>query len=159
MINIIAACSKNRVIGKDNKLIWHIPDDLKRFKELTLNSPVMMGRKTFESIGRPLPKRQNIVLTKDRNWNHPGCLAYSDWRDVLPIFENQNLWVIGGSQIYEQLMPYADRIELTLIDREFEGDSLFPEIDPKKWKLISEETRKSPEFDYSFLTYERSNSW
>lgn len=153
MINIIAACSKNRVIGKDNKLIWHIPDDLKRFKELTSGCPVLMGRKTFESIGRPLPNRKNIVLSKNKNWEHSGCLVYSDWRDVLPIFEKQTIWVIGGSQIYEQLMPYANKIELTYIEHDFEGDSYFPEIDTKRWHLSNVLSQSYKDLNYKYMTY------
>jgi dihydrofolate reductase len=86
MITLIAACSKNRVIGKDNQLIWKVPGDLKRFKELTTSHPILMGRKTFESIGKPLPNRTNIVITRDKNWKHEGCLVYNNFEDVLSIF-------------------------------------------------------------------------
>jgi dihydrofolate reductase len=153
-IILIAACSLNRVIGKDNQLIWHIPEDLKRFKSLTSGNPILMGRKTFESIGKPLPNRTNIVLTKDTNWKHDGCLVYSDWRQVLPIFEKQKIYVIGGAEIYKQLIPIASKIELTLINKVFEGDAYFPNISDK-WKLTNMEPHSTDDFTYEFRTYER----
>jgi dihydrofolate reductase len=154
-IILIAACSSNRVIGKDNQLIWHIPGDLKRFKSLTSGNPILMGRKTFESIGKPLPNRTNIVLTKDPNWKHEGCLVYSDWRQVLPLFENQRLYVIGGGEIYKQLLPYASEIELTIINKEFEGDAYFPEINENNWILTNCTEQSCDEFTYEYRTYFR----
>jgi dihydrofolate reductase len=154
MITLIAACSKNRVIGKDNKLIWHVPGDLKRFKELTSGHTILMGRKTFESIGKPLPNRRNVILTRDRNFTAEGCLVYSDLKEVLELFGN-DLFIIGGEQIYRQTIGYADYIDLTLIHKEYEGDAYFPEIPhwfsevkSKRQNLVCEE------FKYSFVTYE-----
>ena len=155
MITLIAACSSNRIIGNNNTLIWHVPGDLQRFKSITSGNPVLMGRKTFESIGRPLPKRTNIVLTKDKNWKHDGCLIYSDWREALPIFESQNLFVIGGGEIYRQLLHHADKIELTWIDKEFEGDTYFPEIDENQWKMTECSKQSCDEFNYEYRTYTR----
>jgi len=152
MITLIAACSKNRVIGKDNQLIWKVPGDLKRFKELTTGHPVLMGRKTFESIGRPLPNRTNIVITRDKNWKNEGCLVYNNWEEVLPIFEKENLFIIGGGEIYKTMIELADKIELTLIDKEFEGDTYFPEI-KGEWKEEKRETLNCPEFTYHYITY------
>ena len=152
MITLIAACSSNRVIGKDNTLIWNVPGDLKRFKELTYGNPILMGRKTFESIGRPLPNRTNIVLTRDRNWKHDGCLVYHHIDEVIPMFRNQNLFVIGGGEIYSQLLPYAQKIELTLIDKHFDGDSYFPELD-ERWIPLEEETKSSNDITYHYVTY------
>ena len=154
MITLIAACSKNRVIGKDNQLIWKVPGDLKRFKELTTSHPILMGRKTFESIGKPLPNRTNIVITRDKNWKHEGCLVYNNFEDVLSIFEKQNLFIIGGGEIYKMLINLSDRIELTLIDKDFEGDTYFPEID-SHWTVENIESQSCPEFDYSYITYIR----
>jgi dihydrofolate reductase len=154
MITLIAACSKNRVIGKDNQLIWKVPGDLKRFKELTTGHPILMGRKTFESIGRPLPNRTNIVITRDKNWKQEGCLVYNNFEDVLSIFEKENLFVIGGGEIYKMLINLADKIELTLIDKDFEGDAYFPEID-SNWTVEKVESQSCPEFDYSYITYIR----
>jgi dihydrofolate reductase len=127
MITLIAACSKNKVIGKENTLIWKVPGDLKRFKELTTGHNVLMGRKNFESIGRPLPNRRNIILTRDKDFKADGCLVYSDLKEVLELFGN-DLFIIGGEQIYKQTIGYVDYIELTLIHKEFEGDAYFPEI-------------------------------
>jgi dihydrofolate reductase len=152
MITLIAACSKNRVIGKDNQLIWKVPGDLKRFKELTTGHPVLMGRKTFESIGRPLPNRTNIVITRDKNWKNEGCLVYNNWEEVLPIFEKENLFIIGGGEIYKTMIELADKIELTLIDKEFEGDTYFPEI-KGEWKEEKRETLNCLEFTYHYITY------
>jgi dihydrofolate reductase len=155
MITIIAALSKNHVIGKDNQLIWKVPGDLKRFKELTTGNPILMGRKTYESIGKPLPNRTNIILSKNENLKIDGCLVYSDWRHVLPIFENQHLYVIGGEEIYRQLLPVTDRLELTIIDKEFEGDAYFPLINQDRWKGVSIEEKTCDEFNYRYVTYER----
>ena len=123
MITLIAACSSNRVIGKDNTLIWNVPGDLKRFKELTYGNPILMGRKTFDSIGRPLPKRTNIVVTRDNNWSREGVFVYNDINEAISEYKNTNLFVIGGGEIYSSLIDIADKIELTLIDKEFDGDS------------------------------------
>jgi len=154
MITLIAACSKNRVIGKDNQLICKVPGDLKRFKELTTGHPILMGRKTFESIGRPLPNRTNIVITRDKNWKQEGCLVYNNFEDVLYIFEKENLFIIGGGEIYKSLINLADKIELTLIDKDFDGDAYFPEID-SNWTVEKVESQSCPEFNYSYITYIR----
>jgi dihydrofolate reductase len=154
MITLIAACSKNRVIGKDNQLIWKVPGDLKRFKELTTGHPILMGRKTFESIGRPLPNRTNIVITRDKKWKQEGCLVYNNFEDVLSLFEKENLFIIGGGEIYKSLINLADKIELTLIDKDFDGDAYFPEID-SNWTVEKVESQSCPEFNYSYITYIR----
>jgi dihydrofolate reductase len=154
MITLIAACSKNRVIGKDNTLIWNVPGDLKRFKNLTSGHVVIMGRKTFESIGRPLPNRTNVVISRDTNLKIDGCIIYNDYREVLTIFENQEIFVIGGGEIYQQLLPYVDKIELTLIDKEFEGDTYFPELNTS-WVEENRESLTCSEFDYHYITYKR----
>lgn len=153
MITLIAACSSNRVIGKDNTLIWRLPEDLKRFKRLTNGNPILMGRKTFESIGKALPNRTNIILTRDTNFKADGCLIYNRLEDVIALYSS-NLWVIGGSEIYTQLLPLADCIELTYINKEYDGDSYFPEL-PSIWKVDAQEDFKGEEFDYSFITYKR----
>jgi dihydrofolate reductase len=159
MITLIAACSKNKVIGKDNTLIWNIPGDLKRFKELTTGHTVLMGRKTFESIGKPLPNRRNVILTRDKDFKAEGCLVYSDLREVLELFGN-DLFIIGGEQIYKQTIGYADYIELTLIHKEFEGDSYFPEI-PKYFHEIKgkRQNLECEDFKWSYITYEHTKHW
>ncbi len=153
MITIIAACSKNRVIGKDNSLIWRLPEDLKRFKSLTTGRNVLMGRKTFESIGKPLPNRTNIVVTRDKSYKKEGILVYNSYTEVLPIF--RDIVVIGGGEIYQQMIQFADIIELTLIDKEFDGDTLFPIIDMNQWGEVNRESNNNGEFDYHFITYKR----
>lgn len=158
MITLIAACSSNRIIGNDNQLIWNVPGDLKRFKDITSGHPILMGRKTFESIGKPLPKRTNIIITRDKSYKQDGCHVYNSFEEVLPIYETQNLFVIGGGEIYQQLLKHADRIELTLIDKEFEGDAKFPEIDDKLWDIDKQEDCSCDEFNYHYITYVRRNS-
>ncbi len=157
MITLIAACSKNRVIGKDNQLIWKVPGDLKRFKDLTMGNPILMGRKTFESIGKPLPGRTNIIITRDKSFNVDGCLVYNNLDQAISLFAAQNLWVIGGGEIYKQLISRADVIELTLIDKEFEGDSYFPEIDYNYWCIVNKISMTCPDFDYEYLTLKKNS--
>lgn len=154
MITLIAACSENRVIGADGSLIWHIPEDLKRFKKLTLGNPIIMGRKTFESIGKALPGRTNIILTRDKNFKADGCLVYNKMSDVLEIFEKNNIFVIGGGEIYKQFLDKADRIELTLIHRNFEGDTYFPEIG-NNWQIVDLQNSKFEDIDIDYITYEK----
>lgn len=150
MITLIAACSNNRVIGSNNTLPWRLPEDLKRFKSLTIGKNVLMGRKTYESIGKPLPNRTNIILTRDTSFKTNGVLVYNNLEQVLPIF--RDIVVIGGGEIYKQCINKADVIELTLIDKEFEGDAFFPDID-SSWKESKRETYTNDEFIYHFITY------
>ena len=153
MITLIAACSKNRVIGKDGKLPWSLSEDLKRFKAMTLGNKILMGRKTFESIGsKPLPKRTNIVLTRDKDFKSDGVLVYNNIEEVLPIFKD--IIVVGGSEIYKRFIKLADQIELTLIEKDFEGDSFFPDIDDKYFYESKRETH-SMDFEYHYITYKR----
>jgi len=155
MITLIAACSNNRVIGKDNQLIWHVPGDLKRFKELTSGHNVLMGRKTFESIGKPLPNRRNIIITRDRNFHQEGCFVYNSLEEALEIYRTTDLFVIGGAEIYKQTLGYADAIELTLIDKDFEGDAYFPEIPDEYFNIENKVDLSCPEFDYSYITFKK----
>ena len=153
MITLIAACSKNRVIGKDNKLIWHLPEDLKRFKDLTLGNPIVMGRKTYESIGKSLPGRLNIILTKNRDFKADNCLIYNNIYDMLEIYQQSNLFVIGGGEIYNMFLPYAKKIELTLIEKSFDGDAFFPELG-SDWIESNVEINSNGEFEYKYITYQ-----
>ena len=153
MITLIAACSKNRVIGKDNKLLWYLPEDLKRFKNLTLGNPVVMGRKTYESIGKALPGRLNIILTKNKDFKADNCLLYNNIYDMLEIYEQSNLFVIGGGEIYNMFLPYAKKVELTFIDKEFEGDTFFPKLG-NEWIESNIETNSNGEFEYKYITYQ-----
>lgn len=151
-IKIIAAMSKNRVIGDSNTLIWHLPEDLKRFRTLTTGNTIVMGRKTYESIGKPLPNRRSIIITRDPDYKAEGCEVANSLEDAL-LLSNRDCFIIGGGEIYRQAMDIADRIYLTLIDKEFEGDTSFPEI--KDWLEISREDFIAEDFGYSFIEYER----
>lgn len=144
--------SKNRVIGHSNALIWHLPEDLKRFRLLTTDNTIVMGRKTYESIGRPLPNRRSIIITRDTDYKVEGCEVVNSLEEAL-LLSNSDCFIIGGGEIYRQAIDIADRIYLTLIDKEFEGDTSFPEI--KDWVEISCEDFVNDDFEYSFIQYER----
>lgn len=156
MIKIIVAMSKNRVIGSNNQLIWKLSSDLKRFKELTTDNPVIMGRKTYESIGRPLPNRRNIIITRNTDYSVDGCEIVSSLEEAL-LLTNNNCFIIGGGEIYKQSLEFADKIYLTLVNKEFEGDTSFPELG-QEWAKISRkdfDADDKNEYDYSFIEYER----
>jgi len=158
MIRIIVAISKNRVIGNDNSLIWNIPEDLKHFKKLTINNTIVMGRKTYESIGRPLPNRRNIVISRQPDYYLDDCEVVSSLEEALLLCAN-DCFIIGGGEIYKQTISIADKIYLTLIDEFFEGDTYFPEIGDEWTEVIRED--KYPDekniYKYSFIEYERYN--
>jgi dihydrofolate reductase len=156
MIKVIVAISKNRVIGDSNKLIWHIPADLKRFKEVTTGHPIVMGRKTYESIGRPLPNRRNIIITRDNDFQTKGCEVVNSIEEAL-LLTNNNCFIIGGGEIYKQTIHLAEQIYMTQVDEEFEGDTNFPELD-KSWYVSKREDFQKDEknpYNYSFIFYER----
>lgn len=157
-ISIIVAMSKNRVIGVKNSLPWHISEDLKRFKRLTTGYPIIMGRKTFESIGKPLPERRNIVVSRNQNLKVQDVEVVKSIEDALKICSSENLiFIIGGEQIYNLAMPYANNIHLTEVNKEVEGDAFFPEFDKKEWKEIARENSKDfIDTSYSFVEYRRS---
>lgn len=152
MIKIIVAMSKNRVIGDSNTLIWHLPEDLKRFRQLTTGNTIVMGRKTYESIGKPLPNRRSIIITRDSDYSAEGCEVVNSLEEAL-LLSNSDCFIIGGGEIYRQAIDIADRIYLTLINKEFEGDTSFPEL--KDWVEISYEDFSNDDFEYSFIQYER----
>ena len=156
MIAIIAAVAKNNVIGIKNRLPWNLPEDLKRFKELTAGKTVMMGSKTFESIvsmlGKPLPNRTNVVLAREANYKVPeGVILQTSIPDALRNYGSSDIFVIGGGEIYRQTIDLADTLYITHIDKEVEGDTHFPIIDPKKWHQVSND----PNDGYSFAVYKR----
>ena len=156
MIKIIVAISKNRVIGDSNKLIWHLPADLKRFKEVTGGHPIVMGRKTYESIGRPLPNRRNIIITRDENYEVDGCEVVNSIEEAL-LLTNSDCFIIGGGEIYKQTLHIADQIYLTQVDEDFDGDTTFPEL-PPSWYVSNKEDFESDEknpYKYSFILYEK----
>lgn len=154
---LIAAMAENGVIGKDNDLIWHLPDDLKRFKQLTKGHHVIMGRKTYESMNAPLPHRTNIVVTNQKHFKADGCIIVSSLEEALYKAEGDaQPFIIGGGEIYRQAMEIAQTIELTLVHSNFEGDTYFPPIDEKQWKLVSKEGHPADEkhkYSFDFLTY------
>jgi len=162
-ISIIAAAARNNVIGRDNQLPWQLPDDLRYFKQVTLGKPVVMGRKTFESIGRLLPGRLNIVISRQPDWQAEGVLVASGLEVALQLAERQapetadELMVIGGAEIYKQALPLASRIYLTRVHEEFEGDAFFPDIDERSWMLVSQTPGLSEGgLFYEFQVFERS---
>ena len=159
MISIIVAVAKNGVIGDKNSLLWHLREDMIHFRTTTSGHPVVMGRKTYDSIGRPLPKRTNVVITRDTNLTIEGCTVVHSLDEAVAMFDkSEEVFIIGGAQIYKQALPIADRIYLTVIDKEYEGDTSFPEIDYSAWNEISrEEYPRGEEFEhpFAFITLER----
>jgi len=151
--------ARNRVIGRNNALPWHLPADLIRFKSLTMGHAVILGRKTFDAIGKPLPGRRWIVLTRDRGWRHPGVdLAHDLDQALLGVAGDAEVFVAGGAEVYAQALARADRIYLTVIHAEIEGDARFPELEPTEWTLVEDQRHEADErhaFPYSFRRYER----
>lgn len=161
MLSLIVAKAKNNVIGKDNQLIWHLPEDLKRFKRLTTGHTIIMGRKTFESLGRVLPNRHHVILCNDANMeiNNENVEILEDISLLDKyIKDEEEHFVIGGATMYRLLMPYCKKMYITEINQEFDGDVSFPEINMSEWKVTEREKglkdEKNP-FDYEYVTYER----
>lgn len=152
-ISIIAAIGKNRELGKNNKLLWNIPDDLKRFRKLTTGHAIIMGRKTYESIGKPLPNRQNIIITRDKNFTAPGCTVTASLEEALNTArqnEKEEIFIIGGGQIYAQAIDLTNKLYLTYIDATFEADTYFPEY--KRFKKIEKQEKgKTEKYTYTFI--------
>lgn len=160
VIALIAALARNRAIGLDNRMPWHLPDDLKRFRQLTTGHRVIMGRKTFDSIGRPLPGRTNIIISRSNTFNPPGCTVVHSVDEALDRTDPEGTFsfVIGGAEIYRQAIDRASRMFLTEIDAEFKGDTFFPAIDKQDWNEIRRECRSSDGIHsilYDFVEYER----
>ncbi len=158
-ISIIAAIGKNRELGKNNRLLWHIPEDLARFKKLTLGHPVIMGRKTFESISKPLPQRTNIIVTRDRKYQKIGCLIANSLEQALELAkqkERQEIFIIGGGQIYAAALKYASRLYLTIVEGKYEADTYFPDYCEFK-KTVFQQTGESGGYRYAFLVLERQS--
>lgn len=160
MITLVVAKNENNVIGEDNQLVWHLPNDLKHFKQITSGHPIIMGRKTFDSVGRPLPNRTNIVITRNKKWTAEGVeVAYSLEEAIEKAYQiDQDIFIIGGGVIFELSMDLADAIELTQIYNHQKGDAFFPEIKVEEWVEVSREDFEKDEkhpFDYSFIRYEK----
>ena len=147
-------------IGADNQLLWHLPKDLKHFKDITSGHPIIMGRKTYESIGKALPNRTNIVISRKKNWFEEGILIVGSIKEAVKFAKkiDENIFIIGGGNIYEQTMEIAEKLEVTLVKAELKADTFFPKIDPKIWKLSEEvfhEKDERNQYDFSFQTYEK----
>ena len=161
MITVIAAIAANNALGKDNDLIWHLPADLKRFKKVTTGHYILMGRNTFESIGRPLPNRTTIIITRNKNYFKEGCLIANSLEQAIEMAKSAaQIFIIGGAQIYKETMAkeMAAQLDITLVHHNFEADVFFPEIDTKRWKEAAREDFKADEkndYDYSFVSYQK----
>ncbi|WP_294333932.1 dihydrofolate reductase [uncultured Chryseobacterium sp.] len=160
MTTIVVAMGEKNEIGFENRLLWHLPRDLKHFKEITSGHPVIMGRKTYESIGKPLPNRTNIVVSRKTDWFEEGILIVGSIKEAVKFAKkiDEEIFIIGGGKIYEQMMDITDRLEVTVVKAELEADTYFPKIDPKVWKKTDEvchEKYEKHEHDFCFQTYER----
>lgn len=160
-ISLIVAMANNRVIGLDNKMPWHLSADLKKFKSITMGSPVLMGRKTYESIGRPLPGRINMIISRNLDYQQEGCLVFNDLNTALETVSQstKEVFIIGGADLYKAILPLANVLYLTLINKDFKGDTFFPEIDFNEWSEVTREDIKddpSVYFSYSFLKLEKA---
>ncbi len=158
-ITIIAAIAENNALGKNNDLIWHLPADLKRFKKTTTGHHIIMGRNTFESIGKPLPNRTTVIITRNPNYKADGCVVVNSLKKALKIAkDDESPFIIGGAQIYEQAILLTDKLDITEVHHSFEADVFFPEIDLTIWKEESRERFTADEknkFDYSFVSYSK----
>lgn len=161
MLSLIVAKAKNNIIGKDNKLIWHLPEDLKHFKEITTGHTIIMGRKTFESLGRVLPNRKHIIFSQNPDFkvNDKNVEVVHSLLQIQDLIEGEEeAFVIGGAMIYNFLMPYVKKMYVTQIDKEFEGDAFFPKINEEEWQVIDTQKGIQDEnnnLDYEFITYKR----
>lgn len=157
MITLIAAAAENNALGKDNQLIWHLPDDFKRFKQITTGHYIIMGRKTFESFPKPLPNRTHVIITRQKDYNIEDCIVVNSIEEAITISSNEeDVFIIGGAEIYNQSIDFADKIELTRVHANFEADAYFPKINPNKWKIEFEEFHTKDEkhnFDFTFQTF------
>jgi dihydrofolate reductase len=157
-ISIVVAISKNRAIGKDNKLLWYLPNDLKHFKTITTGHTVIMGRKTYDSVGKPLPNRRNIIITRQAIMIE-GCEVVNSLEAAIDLCKtDQEVFIVGGAEIYKQAMGITARIYLTIVHKNFEADTFFPEIDLREWREVAREDHQPNEknsLPYSFITYER----
>ena len=159
-ISIIVAISNNNVIGNENKLIWHLPTDLINFKKLTMGHHIIMGRKTFESIGKPLPGRTSIVISKNTNLKIDGCIVVNSIKDAINISKaDDEVFIIGGAEIYKQTLEIADKLYITRIYNDFNGDTYFPDLNIENWNQIKKDDFLPDEknkFNYSFFIYKKS---
>lgn len=155
-ISLIAAASENNVIGNHGNIPWNIPEDLQHFRTITLGKPIVMGRKTYQSIGHPLPKRRNIVITRQKDFKAEGCEVVGSLEDALQVAgkDSEEVFVIGGGEIYREALPKADRVYLTRVHATIEGDAYFPEFHPEHWNEVSRERREGNP-SWTYLVYEK----
>ncbi len=156
-LTLIAAAAENNALGKDNDLVWHLPDDFKRFKQITSGHYIIMGRKTFESFPKPLPNRTHVIITRQKDYKADGCIVVNSLDEAIAACpQGEEVFVIGGGEIYKQSIGRADKIELTRVHTTVEADAFFPSIDNSKFKLVNEEYHpkdEKHEFDYTYKTY------
>lgn len=161
ILSLVVAAATNHAIGKDGKMPWHLPNDLKRFKNITWGMPIIMGRKTFESLGKPLAGRKNIVVTNNPDWKADGAIGVQKIEDAIFVAQAtdaKEIMIIGGGEIYKQFFQKAKRIYMTRVEAEPEADTFFPAINPKEWELVSQKNHEADEknaFNYSFQIWER----
>jgi dihydrofolate reductase len=164
-ISLIVAMGENRVIGGNGHIPWRLPADFKHFKELTMGHPIVMGRKTFESIGKPLPGRTNIIITRDASYQREGIVSVASPGAAVAASGDatggDEIFVIGGAEIYKLFLPQADKLYITKVDGDFKGDAFFPEWEKEEWQSVSSEEHKKDEknlFDFAYLVYERKSA-
>lgn len=159
MIIMIAAVAENNALGKNNELVWHLPNDFKRFKSLTTNHHIIMGRKTFESFPKPLPNRIHIVITRQSDYNPEGCIVVDSIEKAIALCpKNEDSYIIGGGEIYNLGLPFTDIIEITKVHHTFDADTFFPKIKENEWQLVETEENFKDEkhlYDYTYETYIR----
>jgi dihydrofolate reductase len=157
-LTLVVAMDAERGIGVDNRLPWHLPEDLAHFKRVTLGHPIIMGRKTFDSIGRPLPKRRNIVVTRDAGWSRDGVEVAHSLAQAIAMVDGDAASIIGGAQVFAEAMALADRMIVTHIDKVYPCDTFFPAIDAARWRVTARAPQQAADggVDFSFVTYERT---
>ncbi len=159
MIILIAAVAENNALGNNNDLLWHLPKDFKRFKEITSGHYIIMGRKTFESFPKPLPNRTHVIITRQKDYAHEGCIVVQNLEKAIEVCpKNEDIFVIGGGEIYSQSIHLADQLDITKVHHSFEADVYFPEIDPKIWELTAEIFNSADDkhlYNYTFQTFVR----
>lgn len=159
MITLIAAVAENNALGKHNLLLWHLPDDFKRFKNITTGHYIILGRKTFESFPKPLPNRTHVIISRQKDYKYEGCIVVDSLQKAIAICpKNEEVFIIGGGEIYNQSIDIADKLDITKVHHSFEADTFFPQIDMEKWELTSTEFHSKDEkhpFEFTFETYLR----
>lgn len=162
MVSIVVAASENNVIGKDNRLLWHLPEDLKFFKRQTTGKVIIMGRKTFESVGsKPLPNRTNVVITRNKDFVSPGVVVFHTLKEALDAYKDEpETCVVGGEQIYREALPYTGTVYLTRVHTTIDGDTFFPELDASLWELVNQTYHPADEkhlFPFTFCEYRKKH--